>query len=114
MTARRAYAQGYGIALALDQVTDPPGGANAIKHGAEHEVKRAEIAGKTGLTGGPPTKKGTGNSSVKTGKLVPSSGTNWPSGDAGREKALIELSSPMAKGIIEKYDRRIISRTKCV
>lgn len=65
---------------AKDQVTDPPGGANATAHGAKHEVARAELAGKTGVTGGPPTNKG---SKVPTGKqplIMPK--MSWPSSDA--------------------------------
>lgn len=72
------YAYGYGLALALDAEL----GANSASHPAKHATERAAIAAKTGITGGPPTHKATGNSSVATGKLVPSSGSTWPSKDA--------------------------------
>lgn len=125
---RRAYAQGYGLALAMDDFgiaatlreleeelqdaravgdkrmekhlreeiarikresgakdstpvkTSPKNGANATPHPAKHEVARAEIAGKTGITGGPPMNKGSKVPSGKQPLILPK--MNWPSSDA--------------------------------
>lgn len=105
MNHRRAYAQGYGIALALDakrakddirtmifgKKLNERMGANAESHPAKHEVKRAEVAGKTGITGGPPTNKG---SKVPAGKqpLILSK-MSWPSSDAALWDVTVQTPS---------------------
>lgn len=77
-------------------------GANAAPHPAKHEVARAEVAGKTGITGGPPTNKGSKVPAGKQPLILPK--MSWPSSDAN--------GSGEAKKIIEQYDRKQISRTK--
>jgi len=68
-----------------EETVVPAGGANAETHGAAHATERAEIAGKTGITGGPPTRHptdGGGAGLTATGHMKVPDNIDWPSKDA--------------------------------
>lgn len=73
-----AYGQGLAFGFAFDAEL---GGANSSPHPAKHAEKRADIAARTGVTGGPSTHKGTGEGRVRGGKMRMPSGIDWPSRD---------------------------------
>jgi len=106
------YDFGYGFGLAFD--TEKLG-ANASPHPAKHAEVRADIAAKTGMTGGPSTRKGTGEGKVRNGRMRMPSGIDWPSRDSAGDKKAYKgytiLETIRGDFIVEKDGYRITTQS---